>query len=652
LKKLILLSILLFSLVCSSLAQNRHSAPADTPSTVDSLINKAVEMESYDADSALKLYEKAYALAEKMNYTEGKFRYARNVTVVLNDLGRLEESRSINEKAVMLSRELNDSINLAKNLFNLANVYNAKGEFYTALELYLEAEAIFSSLNIHTYKNLLYGNLAVLFEEIKEFDKALDYLQRGYTESVEAGDTVGILDALNNMVMVLNQINQFDTAAVVAESALNLLTNFPSPKHKSTILLNYGTSLNGLKQYSKALEKLKESERISSELNNLRSVAIAQHGLALSYFNLGNYNLAEKHIDLAEKLAANTQAYTTLDQIYHLRASIKAARGNYKTAYASLQAFVTLRDSLNNESVRAKSNELERKFRLKEMQQELEYSKQMMVLHEQEIRNKQTWVALLITGIALLSMYILLFARLSAKKQKYQDQQLKALQKEKELSELQSAILAREEERKRIAAELHDEIGSGLTAILFLAEKEKRNTGEKEGLNKISGNVSQLMGKVNEIVWSMNASCDSLEELATYIRYKMAGFCENVGLEFITDIQENFPEKEIPGEARRNIYLIVKEAFNNIAKHAGATQAFLKISADEQGMEITVKDNGKGIIRNTDGVGNGLKNMQDRSAKLNGKLEISANDGTELRLEIPFEGNYNLSYNTLLPYTK
>src|SRR5690606_3852198 len=200
-----------------------------------------------------------------------------------------------------------------------------------------------------------------------------------------------------------------------------------------------------------------------------------------------------KHIDLAEKLAANTQAYTTLDQIYHLRASIKAARGNYKTAYASLQAFVTLRDSLNNESVRAKSNELERKFRLKEMQQELEYSKQMMVLHEQEIRNKQTWVALLITGIALLSMYILLFARLSAKKQKYQDQQLKALQKEKELSELQSAILAREEERKRIAAELHDEIGSGLTAILFLAEKEKRNTGEKEVLNKISGNVSQLM---------------------------------------------------------------------------------------------------------------------------------------------------------------
>jgi tetratricopeptide (TPR) repeat protein len=185
-------------------------------------------MESYDADSALKLYEKAYALAEKMNYTEGKFRYARNVTVVLNDLGRLEESRSINEKAVMLSRELNDSINLAKNLFNLANVYNAKGEFYTALELYLEAEAIFSSLNIHTYKNLLYGNLAVLFEEIKEFDKALDYLQRGYTESVEAGDTVRILDALNNMVMVLNQMNQFDTAAVIAESALNLLTNFPS----------------------------------------------------------------------------------------------------------------------------------------------------------------------------------------------------------------------------------------------------------------------------------------------------------------------------------------------------------------------------------------------------------------------------------------
>lgn len=196
---------------------------------------------------------------------------------------------------------------------------------------------------------------------------------------------------------------------------------------------------------------------------------------------------------------------------------------------------------------------------------------------------------------------------------------------------------AQQEERQRISADMHDELGSGMTAIRLMSEiarnKMKENTPVE--VEKISRSADDVLNKMNAIIWSMNSSNDTLDNLVSYIRAWSLEYFESTPVECRINTPQEIPEKELTGDKRRNIFLSVKESLNNVLKHAAATTVTIDISAAEQ-LVIRITDNGKGIdLEKLRQFGNGLKNIKRRMESIGGSFGIENNKGTVTMLTLP-----------------
>ncbi|TAL46808.1 MAG: hypothetical protein EPN92_05525 [Chitinophagaceae bacterium] len=202
--------------------------------------------------------------------------------------------------------------------------------------------------------------------------------------------------------------------------------------------------------------------------------------------------------------------------------------------------------------------------------------------------------------------------------------------------EKQQAI---EKERTRIATDMHDDLGAGLSSIRFLSEKVKRNTFSditRNDIEKMQLTSSELMEKMNEIVWAMSEKNDSLEDLLFYTRSYAKEYCEENGLDCTICLPENIPPFFVRGEIRRNIFLTVKESLHNIVKHAGAQKVVVDVTVNNY-LEIKILDDGKGfnVQQSKPSRGNGLRNMQKRITSIGGTINISNGQGTTVKMKVP-----------------
>jgi len=211
------------------------------------------------------------------------------------------------------------------------------------------------------------------------------------------------------------------------------------------------------------------------------------------------------------------------------------------------------------------------------------------------------------------------------------------MRKQRAILERQLAVQL---ERQRISSEMHDDIGAGLSGIKLLTEMTKGKVkDEKVGaeMEKIYQSVGDISGKMKEVIWSLNTENDQLSSLISYIQRQVRLWLENYPCQLIIAIPERIPDIAINGEARRNIFLAVKEAVHNIIKHSGADRVTIRITCNGS-LKISVSDNGSGIhIEEADEFGNGLRNMRQRMHNLNGNFSMQNDGGLTLTFEIPLK---------------
>ena len=216
--------------------------------------------------------------------------------------------------------------------------------------------------------------------------------------------------------------------------------------------------------------------------------------------------------------------------------------------------------------------------------------------------------------------------------EKIKEQEAMKLVAEKQVFETKIAVLnAQQEERNRISADMHDDLGAGVTAIRLLSELAKARLGDGAvpEIEKISSSANELLNNMNAIIWTMNGNNDSFQSMVAYIRSYAIEYFENTGIKCTIDIPSRLPDFPVQGEIRRNIFLVVKEALNNILKHAKATEVLLVLKKDTDGLSFYIHDNGTGIdLNNLRRFGNGLKNMRERMSKSGIDLSIQNSNGT------------------------
>ena len=194
--------------------------------------------------------------------------------------------------------------------------------------------------------------------------------------------------------------------------------------------------------------------------------------------------------------------------------------------------------------------------------------------------------------------------------------------------------------RNHIAADLHDEIGATLSGIGILSSLAQKNldvTHPSFGLlGRINDDALSIGNTMDDIVWSINPKNDDLENiLARMSRYAAELFdAKNIDYQIVTP--ENLKEVKLTMEQRRDVYLIFKEAVNNLVKYSKCKNVKVEIKVNKQLFELLIKDNGKGFDPLMETNRNGLKNMKNRAINLNGSLEIESKIGLGTSIKLTF----------------
>jgi signal transduction histidine kinase len=204
---------------------------------------------------------------------------------------------------------------------------------------------------------------------------------------------------------------------------------------------------------------------------------------------------------------------------------------------------------------------------------------------------------------------------------------------------------ALDRERGRIARDIHDDLGTSLTRISVLAENATTELCElaqvKESVRMVWDIAQEMTRKMDEIVWAINPSHDSLDSLATYLGSYAARAAKEAGLRCRLDLPIQLPGWQLSAEKRYQLFLAFKEAVGNVLKHARASEIKVGLTVTADGLELFVKDNGRGLPGGpgVPGVqaGNGLVNMRHRLTQLNGTFRIDspACGGTRITFAVP-----------------
>ncbi len=220
-------------------------------------------------------------------------------------------------------------------------------------------------------------------------------------------------------------------------------------------------------------------------------------------------------------------------------------------------------------------------------------------------------------------------------------QQREILQ-QKEIEKMQAVYESKEQERIRIAKDLHDDIGATLSSIHLYSELAAKtmenNTGKtKEILIAIENNAQKAMDEMGDIVWAIQSSPDEDKNLSYRIKNYGSSLLALKNISCHYNINPELDKKLVSVEARKNVLLIIKEAINNIAKYSHATHAAINLSEQEGNVILSVTDNGTGFKPETVKKGNGLINMQNRCRYLDGMFKIISvqNEGTKINCTIP-----------------
>ncbi|MCX6270262.1 MAG: triple tyrosine motif-containing protein [Bacteroidetes bacterium] len=191
-------------------------------------------------------------------------------------------------------------------------------------------------------------------------------------------------------------------------------------------------------------------------------------------------------------------------------------------------------------------------------------------------------------------------------------------------------ILKMERLRTRIATDLHDEVGSTLTSISILSEilgNKMKNTPDGKMIAEIHGSARKILEGIDDIIWLVNPTNDVFRNLELRIREYAIPLFESRNIDFNIHFDEKLSAVQLPMDVRRNIYLITKEAINNLIKYSQCTRADIHFTEYAGGFEMSVTDNGTGFDPEIQTGRNGLKNMRLRAEKIRGSLVINASPG-------------------------
>ena len=345
----------------------------------------------------------------------------------------------------------------------------------------------------------------------------------------------------------------------------------------------------------------------------------------LAELGIVDISLTLNDADQADKTLSVISKNDFLDSFPDLKKSVLISYIDLYKMQGQHEQAVLLYDSLkgiNHDIFNAQQQEANAKYNNERL--ELQLAREELLSQKRRTTITYLGLSLGLIGIAFLAYT-------------YIQRQRKILKEQQLLLEKQEALQA---ERNRIAAEMHDDLGGGLTTIKFVSQSAMRsadNDRDKDRLQKIVNQSNKLVSNMSEIIWAMNSKFDTLESTVAYIRRYTTTFLSDNQLRDKIIVDGDMNNVPLSSTERRNVLLVIKEALNNIVKHAAADLVTIKVKYEKSILLIDIVDDGVGFFQENT-VGNGLANMEDRISNIGGRIEfLNPSVGSHLYISLPLK---------------
>lgn len=530
---------------------------------------------------------------------------------------KYEEARIFYAKTGEVYEPLGDDPVVAYYYNDLGYLEEAEGNPEKAAAWYLKAIRIFEQINDMSGLANTLGNISNTYFNLNEPEKALDYARQSLNIRKQTGDKEGIAIVLGNITRIYLNREQMDSARYYQDAYIHYAQQSGKKKTLCDSYVNLAIMHHAGKRYTLAVEQIRNAIRIGKEINH-PNLANFYRMCALFLGKLDYTEQMNHYYDSAYTRILEHNNKTQFRDYYATRMHYFRSKGDYKNAFENYEKYAAYKDSVLNESVKKQVAQLEIQYETQKKNAQLESAKAAKA-------RQQLYYNILLSVLILgLLSALFLFNRYKYRK--------KLEQKNMLLSE-----------RNRISAELHDEVGSALSAINLISHAAIQSGTKNEQqvrhyFSSIYTNSEKMMDTISDIVWSMHPDNDQMPRIIARMKTFAAEILEAVDVAWHFDLDDQVKALNLSGEKRRDFYLVFKEAVNNIARYAGATLVYIQVQKQADRIVLLVRDNGGGFDPDKELTGNGLNNMRRRAEKHKGSFRVdsSPGKGTMITWSMPY----------------
>ncbi len=600
--------------------RNKDHRLSDTMSII-SLITQGEKIKDHHSDSAVSIYNKAFSLSKMYGYHSGMVHSAIELGRLYHFNGQYQKALAFYNLALKNKGTAGDSIKVYN---GMAATYNLLGNCKDAVQYYLKAITLVEKEmgNNATTMVQLYFALSTALHQCQEHQKAISYIDKALPLARQKRD-IYLQSRLLNMkgVCLFYGKKSFAEAVPYLDSAIQLAKSIPDYQLLHPVLVNKGTLMVRAGLAQEAIPVFLEAKKITEQRPvNLNDKIATISALGEAFLSLGKYKEAESNFWEAWKYAGQLPK-EKLFLLYNL-ADLYEAKGDYKKAFAYQKDFMKLSDSIQNKEVILAVNTLEAKYQVLVKDRKITQNQLLISNQQEKITRKNLWIVFS-TGISIIS--VLLFAIFYF----YQKQKHNALISNRKIEQLQAKIEGEEQERQRLAQELHDGINSQLAGaksyVLAMGNifPELQHAPVFKETNKTLNEISDNIRKVAQNLLPGELTN---QRLATAIHKFCTSLTRDTGIEIEFHAYGSFTD--ISPSLALNIYRITQELLHNVVKHANSQEAIVLLNEHPDEISLIVEDNGKGMkIETLKDTGVGLRSVRARVQALNGIINIESEEG-------------------------
>jgi signal transduction histidine kinase len=533
-------------------------------------------------------------------------------------------------------------VNMAYLYNNLGGDNYKIGDYQKAADQYTQAAAILEKYHKMEALASVYGGLATVYGELAQFEKAFEYDHKAIEAAEKSGSKALIGRRQMNYADRLVNRKKFEEAETILKKAEPLVNETKDAIAQALFYQVRGAIYQHKKQYAQAIADFRKPYAMSLDNDDKYQQVALLDPLVKLLIDAGQLREAKQMNDTLLDKSIRYQINFGRKNAYENYARWYRLNHDYARAYQFLEKRMLLTDSISSDETKKKIAMTEVRYRVAVKDREIKSLQEEKELHELQIKQKNILNYILIGSTISFLLISLLIYRNYQHRQKLQQQRINELETEKQLTATEAILRGEEQERSRLAKDLHDGLGGMLSGIKYALNNMKENMimapadvqAFEHSIHMLDSSISEMRRVAH------NLMPESLLKFG--LNDALHDFCKEMsgnGMLKVAYHSFGLKDKSIDRGLSVTTYRIVQELLNNIIKHAAATQAIVQISVSESQLTITVEDDGKGMAPDALKIspGIGWKNIRSRVDYHKGTLQMESTPGkgTSVFIEFP-----------------